>query len=182
MTEPSGAGPQRPHPNPGLKATEEQFVVGLTRINRAAVRVLAVLMTLVILAMVGDVAWTVWRGLIEPPLFILSVGNIFNIFGAFIAVLIAIEIFINITVYLHEQLIHVQIVMATALMAIARKVIVIDFEHIEPPYIWSTAAVVLAMSVGYWLVMNNGSPKTKERGDEDAKAAEQREEAGRKSP
>ncbi len=50
--------------------------------------------------------------------------------------MIAIEIFINITVYLREDVIHVKIVMATALMAIARKVIILDLEKIEPEYLW----------------------------------------------
>lgn len=43
-------------------------------------------------------------------------------FGAFIAVLIAIEILVNITAYLRNDVIQVKIVIATALMAIARKV------------------------------------------------------------
>jgi uncharacterized membrane protein (DUF373 family) len=73
-------------------------------------------------------------------------------FGAFMAVLIAIEILINITIYLRDDVIHVKIVMATALMAVARKVIVLDFETITPPYIYGLAAVALAMSVGYWLI------------------------------
>lgn len=68
------------------------------------------------------------------------------------AVLIAIEILINITIYLRDDVIHVKIVMATALMAVARKVIVLDFETITPPYIYGLAAVALAMSVGYWLI------------------------------
>lgn len=74
-------------------------------------------------------------------------------FGAFMAVLIAIEIFINITVYLREDVIHVRIVMATALMAIARKVIILDLEQIEPEYLWGIASVVFAISIGYWLVV-----------------------------
>ena len=40
--------------------------------------------------------------------------------GAFMAVLIAIEILINSTIYLRDDVIHVKIVMSTALMAIAR--------------------------------------------------------------
>ena len=40
----------------------------------------------------------------------------------------------------------------TALMAIARKVIVLDYKELEPEYIWATAAIILALSVGYWLV------------------------------
>jgi uncharacterized membrane protein (DUF373 family) len=47
---------------------------------------------------------------------------------------------------------HVKLVLATALMAIARKVIVLDYKTLEPEYIWATAAVVFSLSIGYWLV------------------------------
>lgn len=43
--------------------------------------------------------------------------------------------------------------MATALMAIARKVIILDLEKSEPEYLWGIASVVIAISVGYWLVV-----------------------------
>ena len=69
------------------------------------------------------------------------------------AVLIAIEIFINIIVYLRDDVIHVKIVMATALMAIARKVIIIDLKELTPMYLLGIASVTLAISIGYWLVV-----------------------------
>ena len=68
------------------------------------------------------------------------------------AVLIAIEIFVNITIYLKENVIHVKIVMATALMAIARKVIVLDLEKLNAMDVAAIGFVVISMSVGYWLI------------------------------
>ena len=90
----------------------------------------------------------------QPPGYILTITDILATFGAFMAALIAIEIFINITIYLREDVIHVKIVMATALMAIARKVIILDLSQIEPEYLWGIASVVLAISLRYWLVVN----------------------------
>ena len=58
------------------------------------------------------------------------------------AVLIAIEIFVNITIYLREDVIHVKIAMARALMAIARKVIILDLDKLKPPYLWGLASLV----------------------------------------
>ena len=43
--------------------------------------------------------------------------------------------------------------MATALMAIARKVIVFDFKELSYEYIIGTAAVVLALGITYWLIV-----------------------------
>lgn len=66
--------------------------------------------------------------------------------------LIAIEIFINITLYLKTDVIPVRLVVATALMAISRKVIIFDFEKITPQYVLGTAAVVLALGITYWFI------------------------------
>lgn len=122
---------------------------------RFAVRCLAALMTLVILWGVVDVGWVIYQKLLTPPYMMLTISDMLATFGAFMAVLIAIEIFINITIYLRDDIIHVKIVMATALMAIARKVIILDLETITPDYMWATAALVFAMSVGYWLVVKH---------------------------
>jgi uncharacterized membrane protein (DUF373 family) len=46
-------------------------------------------------------------------------------------------------------------VVATALMAIARKVIVLDLEKIGPDYVLGIAAVVLALGITYWLLSKN---------------------------
>jgi len=136
-------------PSPG----DDPFVAQVKPLIRLSVRVLAVLMALVIMWGVADVVFVIYGHLLEPPFMLLKIGDILDAFGAFMAVLIAIEIFVNITVYLRDDVIHVKIVMATALMAIARKVIIIDLEKLTPAYIAAVASVVLAMSVGYWMVV-----------------------------
>lgn len=117
-----------------------------------SVRALAVLMVFVIIMGVIDVGWTIYRKLVDESVWILTISDMLATFGAFMAVLIAIEIFINITVYLRGNVIHVKIVMATALMAIARKVIILDVEDIGALYMFGIAAVLLAASIGYWLI------------------------------
>jgi uncharacterized membrane protein (DUF373 family) len=86
---------------------------------------------------------------------LLSISDILAIFGAFLAVLIAIEIFKNITLYLKTDVIPVRLVVATALMAISRKTIIFDFEKITPQYVVGTATVVLALGITYRLIQRN---------------------------
>jgi uncharacterized membrane protein (DUF373 family) len=124
----------------------------LHRIIRVAVKVLAVLMVVVIVWGIGDVIYVLYQRLTEPPFMLLQINDILATFGAFLAVLIAIEIFINISMYLSDNVIPVRLVIATALMAIARKVIIFDFENTTPPFVYGTAAVVLALGITYWLV------------------------------
>ena len=140
---------------PGHDLTEEHedpFIEYLHRIIRFAVKVLAVLMVLVIVWGIGDVVYVLYQRITTPPFMLLSINDILATFGAFLAVLIAIEIFINITMYLKTDVIPVRLVVATALMAISRKVIIFDFEKITPPYIIGSAAVILALGVTYWLI------------------------------
>ena len=139
------------HPDP--------FTSHLHTVIRCAVRVLAVLMTFVIVMGVVDVGRVLYETLRTPPLMLLPISEILTTFGAFMAVLIAIEIFVNITIYLREDVIPIKVIMATALIAVARKVIILDVDKVEPPYLWGLASVVLAMSIGYWLVVG-GPEKT----------------------
>ncbi|WP_300464905.1 phosphate-starvation-inducible PsiE family protein [Desulfobacula sp.] len=100
-------------------SNDEPLILKLHLVIRFAVRVMALIMTAVIIWGVVDVCWVLYEKLMSPPRFLLTISDILATFGAFMAVLIAIEIFVNICVYLREDVIHVQIVMATALMAIA---------------------------------------------------------------
>ncbi len=133
---------------------QEPLIGKLQLIINWSVRILAILMVFVIIMGVIDVGWTLYQKLMSPPIFILTISDMLATFAAFIAVLIAIEIFINIIVYLQDDVMHVKIVMATALMAISRKVIILDLETTEPAYLWGIASVVLAVSIGYWLVVH----------------------------
>ena len=109
-------------------------------------------MILVIVFGVIDVGWTIYQKLMSSPRFILTMGDILMTFGAFMVVLIAIEIFQNIILYLRDDVIHVKIVLATALMAIARKVIILDYDELEPMYILATGVVLVATGITYYLI------------------------------
>lgn len=152
---PDSLPPPDHDPSEGLHIdqNEEPLIHWLHVVIRFCVRILAVLMTLVIIWSVADVAWELYQRVRASPVWLLSVNDILALFGTFMAALIAIEIFLNIVLYLRDDVLHVKLVLATALMAIARKVIVLDYKTVEPEYIWATAATILALSIGYWLVV-----------------------------
>ena len=131
---------------------EDPTIQFLHRVIRVAVKLLAILMVLVIVWGVGDVIYVLYQRVVEPPFLLLNIADILATFAAFLAVLIAIEIFINISMYLSTDVIPVRLVVATALMAISRKVIIFDFEQVSPPYIYATAAVVFSLGITYWLI------------------------------
>lgn len=134
------------------KKSKDPIVRYSNKIITYSVKILAVLMAVVIVWSLFDVVFHLYRN------FLLSFESRFNsdtlvqVLGSFLAVLIAIEVFLNILFYLKKDAIHVPLVLATALTAISRKVILIDFTMITPPYIFGTAALILALGISYWLI------------------------------
>ncbi|MFO7595488.1 MAG: phosphate-starvation-inducible PsiE family protein [Desulfocurvibacter africanus] len=135
-----------------IQGSTDRFICLLQVILRFSVRVLAVLMTFVILWGILDVIWVLYQRLLEPPFMLLQINDILATFGAFMAVLIAIEIFANIVMYLQSDIIHIRLVLATALMAAARKVIVLDFTEVASTYVFALAAIIISLGISYWLL------------------------------
>ncbi|MCK5814034.1 MAG: phosphate-starvation-inducible PsiE family protein [Cocleimonas sp.] len=140
---------------------EDRLLSFLNFLIKIAVRALAILMVFVIFWGVGDVIYVLYKKLMMPPFMLLEITDILKTFAAFLAVLIAIEIYQNIVMYLRTDVIPLKLVVATALMAIARKVIILDFKEITPLYIFATGSVVLALGITYYLltISNTGEQK-----------------------
>jgi len=150
MTEHMQDGPQEhveldPH-------HEDLIVRGCNRVIRYAVRVMSIFMVLVIGFAMIDAAYALYTKILTPPLFILDVSDLLDVFAATLVVLIAIEIYTNVTLYLTANVIHVKLVVATALMAVARKVITLDTTELDPLYFLGYSGLGLAFGVTYWLL------------------------------
>jgi len=130
---------------------EDPLVSRLKSSIRYAARVLAVLMVLVIWWGVADVVYVLYSRVSTHPYFLLEISDILAVFGAFMAVLIAIEVFANIVSYLGDDALHIDIVLATAYMAVLRKIIILDYKEVSPDYVYATAALAVALAIGYWL-------------------------------
>lgn len=139
--------------------TKDPILAFFNQVIAQASRVLAAIMVLVIIWGVADVVYVLYQRLMAPPFMLLEIKDILATFGAFMAVLIAVEIFHNIILYVednHNRHLAVEIVLGTALMAIARKVIVLDFNEVDAAHVYATAAVTLALSIGYYLIVVRG--------------------------
>ena len=111
-------------------------------------------MVFIIIFSIADVVYVFYQRLAAPPHFLLEVNDIFQIFGTVMVVLIAVEIFINVRLYLGTDVLPLRLVIATALMAISRKVIILDLDTLTADCMIGIAAVSVSISVGicYWLI------------------------------
>lgn len=131
---------------------EDKFIVFLHAMIRLGVKALAFLMMLTVLWCVLDVVVVIYKEILSQSIMTLGKSEILHVFGSFMIVLIAVEIFINITLYIRNDVIPVKMVVATALMAVARKIIVFDYHDVSALHVIGTALLVLALGGCYWLL------------------------------
>ncbi|MFZ1547453.1 MAG: phosphate-starvation-inducible PsiE family protein, partial [Candidatus Nitrotoga sp.] len=127
----------------------DPFIKYLHRTIRMGVKFLSILMVFVILLSIAQVLYVVWVKVSGSPNFLMTTKDLLETFGAFLAVLIAIEIFTNITIYIRSDVFPIKLVVATALMAVSRKIIVFDYKHLDPAYVSASALVLLALGITY---------------------------------
>ena len=125
----------------------------IKKFQKIVILVLVVLMAVVLLLSTVELAWVIIKDIITPPLFLLEINELLEIFGLFMLVLIGIELLDTIAkTYMDETADHAQIVMAVAIIAISRKVIILDVKDLSGVALVGIAAIILALSIGYYLI------------------------------
>ena len=74
----------------------------------------------------------------------------------FLLVLVGLELLDTITAYIREHVVHAEIVILAAMIAVARKAITLDLTKSEPIVAFGLAALVLALSAAYFLLRRAG--------------------------
>ncbi|TVQ42892.1 MAG: hypothetical protein EA365_13960 [Gloeocapsa sp. DLM2.Bin57] len=124
-------------------------------LSLALIFVIFVSLIELIMALLADIDLTNESGLFTKTLI--------EIFGLFLNILIALELLENITAYLRKHIVQVELVITTALIAVARKIIIFDPKQYDKIDLLSLGFAIIALSGSYGLVkyFNN---KNKDKG------------------
>lgn len=138
------------------------MIAALKLFEKLVIFSLVGMMALVVALATVELGWVIVKDIITPPLFLLEINELLEIFGLFLLILIGIELLDTIKTYLAERKLHVEVVLLVAMIAIARKVIILDTEKLSAPMLLGIGAIILALTVGYYLVKlsHNKSEKT----------------------
>ena len=130
-----------------------KLLAALDSFKRILVIIITFMMGVVLLLAVIDLGHTLYVDIVDhPPYFLLSLGEILEVFGIFLLVLIGIELFETMEIYIKENVVHIEVVLTVALIALARKVIILDVKKLESTTLLAIAALILALSIGYYLI------------------------------
>lgn len=127
---------------------------------------LLVLMAGVVLLATIELAWILVKDVLTPPLFLLEVHELLELFGLFLLVLIGIELLHSVKNYIVRREFHLETVLIVAMVAVARKIIVLEPKELPEGALLGIAALVLALALGYYIM------RGQENGDRDPKSKE----------
>ncbi len=88
--------------------------------------------------------------LITPPVYMVAENELLELFGFFLLVLIGLELLYTLKIYALEHEIHAEMVLIVALIAIARKVIVLDIKEVPALTLIGVGVIILALCGGYY--------------------------------
>lgn len=118
--------------------------------------ILLLLSVIVLLAFV-DLIYETYIEIIKPPLMVINSKSLIELFSLCLIIIIGIELIETVKAFLKEEIVHVELVILVAIIAIARKVIVWDFDKYSNLHLLSLAAMLLALASTYFLIKKSNT-------------------------
>jgi len=137
---------------------DENFLHFTESVEVVISKILSLAMIWVILLSVCDLLIFLAKELVNHTDNLLK-DTLFVIFGLFLNVLIALEILENITAYLKKHVIQVELVIVTSLIAVSRKIIILDLEKKTAADLVGLASAIFALSISYLIVRTTNRAK-----------------------
>jgi uncharacterized membrane protein (DUF373 family) len=122
--------------------------------ERSLAFVLLIVIAIVAVIALIELCVLLYQDLVSADGFLLGLNELFEVFGMFLIVLIAVELMASIYMYMVDKSVHVEMMLLIAITALARKVVVLDLEGKGDPalYMIGLAALLATLVGGYYLV------------------------------
>jgi uncharacterized membrane protein (DUF373 family) len=132
----------------------------VNKFEKAIYALLMIMLMGVLIAAIVDLAYVLVTSLTDISPWLLEAHEMISVLGGFLLVLIGVELLDTIKAYFKENAIHVEIVVLLAIIAIARKVILLDpagMSGIEfGVELMGIGVIVLGLAGGYYLIKKAG--------------------------
>lgn len=133
-----------------MASKDDIFLSTISKIENFVSKILAIALVFVIFVALFDLLKFLIVDLFFTDPSLVFAAPLLKIFGMFLNVLIALELMENITAYLRQHVIQLELVVITALTAVARKIVI--FDNKADGDLTGLAIAVLSLSISYWIV------------------------------
>jgi uncharacterized membrane protein (DUF373 family) len=122
----------------------------LSKAQRLIAFVLGILLVVVVALSTVHLGFLIAQEIWAPPRFLIPVQGLLEIFSFFLLILIGVELLETLKAYLRKDVIHVRIVLEVALIAMARKVIILEPNSVPGSTLFGMAALISALAVAFY--------------------------------
>jgi uncharacterized membrane protein (DUF373 family) len=122
----------------------------LTKTQKTIAIVLGVLLIVVVALSTVDLGFLIAQDIWKPPRFLIPVQGLLEIFSFFLVILIGVELLETLKAYVKKDVIHVRLVLEVALIAMARKVIILEPNSVTALTLFGMAAIISALGVAFY--------------------------------
>lgn len=124
----------------------------LKKFEHVVTGVLMAMMVVVMTLSVVDLGWLLVRDIMSPPFGLLDENELLDLFGFFLLVLIGIELLETLKAYVREKQFRAEVIMLVAMIAISRKIIILDVRGLPAMTIVGISALIIALGLSYYLM------------------------------
>jgi uncharacterized membrane protein (DUF373 family) len=138
--------------------SDKAFLHGAEWFENLIAKLLLISIICVTVYAVADLGVILVKKILTIPLGSLG-KTLITIFGLFLNILIALELLENITGYLRKHVLQVELVIVTAIIAVARKLVILDLEKTSGMDLLGLGGALLALTIGYYVIrVSNHNP------------------------
>lgn len=124
----------------------------IKNIEKVIIATLVIILAIILLLSTADVVFSIGSEVIKSPSFLIEADNLMTIFSSILIVIIGLELLETIKAYLKEDVVHVELVVLVAIIALGRKVIIWDFNKYTINEMIALSLMLIALSLVYFLI------------------------------
>ena len=124
----------------------------LNILQKSIIYFLLILISILLIIAILDVFIQLYNGIIVGSLTEFIKSQFTQLIGLFLTILIGVELLEAVKAFLKEEIVHVEIVVLVAIIAISRKVIVWEISSTNYMDLISMAIMLLALGATYWII------------------------------
>lgn len=124
----------------------------LKKIERIIIGGILFVMAIILILAFIDIVFVIQQKILAPPVFFVSASDLMGLLSLFLVLLIGLELLETVKAYLKDDIVHVEFIILVAIIAIARKVIIWDFNKYSIGELLSLSGMMLVLGITYFLI------------------------------
>ena len=137
-----------------MSQSVELIVSSVQQVKKWMTVAVLILLTIIVGLSIFELSILLYLDIFDPTddVLFLEINELFRIFSFVFIILIGFELIETILMYFKDNVIHAEVVLLVAVIAVSRKVILLDLEKYDPLAVIGLGLIILSLGACYYLI------------------------------